>query len=120
MDEIPKEWIDKIFNCMNLWFGERWEKQIGKIPEDLIKNVWQSGLQGLTYEQIKRALVLLKRQSENSWAIPPHIMEFFRFAKGSASPHIDYDQAIRYGDPEVASKALAEIKGKLRNYAPLK
>ncbi len=121
MEKPPMEWIDKLFICMEQFYGTRWTKQFNKItPEDLFKTIWQTGLQGLTYEQIKRALVYLKRAAESNYSLPPHHLEFFRYAKGTEKPHIDYGANIGRGDPEIARRAMDEIRGKLRGSPALK
>jgi hypothetical protein len=82
MEAIPPEWIDKLFNCMELFYGNRWTSKF-KVPHSLEfdKAIWRSGLTGLTYDQIKNALVIYKRSAKVTHSFPPHVMEFFRMAK---------------------------------------
>ena len=109
------EWIDKLFNCMTEFYGTRWTKQFDRwMPEAIFKTLWQSALQGLTYNEIKGALVLLKQNAKISSALPPHQLEFFRIAKGSTHPVIQSDESLKRGDPDIARKALDEINSKLR------
>ena len=78
------EWVEKIFNCMELFYGDRWSKlyqEPGK--KEFYVMIWHSGLTGLTYEQIKSALILCKKDSSIRGRAPPHAMEFFRMAKES-------------------------------------
>lgn len=82
MEPIPMEWVINLFNCMHQFYGERWSKLFEKPHlEDIYKSIWQSGLTGLTYEQIKSALIEYKLQSKEKNTYPPHVMEFFRTAK---------------------------------------
>ena len=121
MEKPPMEWIDNLFTCMGQFYGERWTKQFDRwMPEALIKTQWQSALQGLTYDEIKHTLVLLKRAAQANSATPPHFLEFYRYAKGAATPHIDYEANLRRGDPEIARRALDEINSKLRGSVALK
>lgn len=116
MEKPPMEWVDKLFNCMSEFYGAKWTDRLGKAPEDLVKTVWQSALQGLTYDEIRGALVLLKQAAKSNGAIPPHQLEFFHIAKGRKQPDI-YNNAptvTEPANPEVARKYLADIRQKLR------
>lgn len=82
MDAIPIEWVNKLFNCLELFYGERFKKQFCKsIPLDLYKTIWQSGLVGCSHEEIKSALVILKRMAESKYRECPNHLEFYRIAK---------------------------------------
>lgn len=70
------EWVEKLFNCMEMFYGERW-----KSKSDLAKTVWQSALQGLSYDEIRNALVIYKRESRNKRYQPPDVFQFFKRAK---------------------------------------
>ena len=115
--DIPMEWIDKLFGCMEEFYGHRWERNFKTAREkDFYKTIWQHGLVGLSYEQIKSALLWCKRASVNPQAIPPHVMEFFRCALGKSAVNIDY-QATKEnerGDPVIARKAINEIRSALK------
>jgi len=88
MEVIPKDWVDKIFSCMSQFYSSRWDRNFDESGrESFFKTIWQSGLTGLTYDQIIYALKLFKKDSENPRAIPPHVMEFFRYAKGTERPY---------------------------------
>lgn len=115
MEKIPKEWVDKLFNCMAEFYGERWTRYFGKPHlESFYKAIWQSGLVGLSYEQIKHALVLCKRSALHPSIKPPHVMEFFRFAKGYEMPLIEYERKGEpTADPIVQRQAMDEIRQKL-------
>lgn len=118
MEKIPDEWIDKLFTCMHEFYGDRWVRYVydPKIEASL-KLMWKNGLYGLTYDQIKAALKLCKRQAEDLTAIPPHVMEFFRYAKGYTLPHIKYqNRPDKRGDPVLARIHISEIKKKMRGY----
>lgn len=114
MDKPEMEWIDKLFNCMREFYGERWTKQFDRwMPEELLKTLWQSALQGCTYDEIRGALVLLRQAAKNPSALPPHHLEFYRFAKGSSHPVIINQPKSANCNPEVARRAIDEIKSKL-------
>lgn len=81
--EIPQEWIDKLFNCMESFYGEKWTIGLNE-PYKIAryKTIWRSGLRGLTYDEIKQELVRQKHiASEIPMALPPHVLEFYRYAK---------------------------------------
>jgi hypothetical protein len=118
MTEIPMEWIDKLFNCMQLFYGERWDAIINyNNRKDQLKTVWKNGLQGLTYEQIKDVLIHCKRHAQDKSAQPPHVMEFFRYAKGHSQLDINYSSSKQENaDPEVARFHLDKIRKITQNY----
>lgn len=109
------EWIDKLFNCMKEFYGERWTKQFDKSqPEDLVKTIWQSALYGCNYEEIRAVLILLKRAAMNPSAKPPHHLEFWTYAKGYSKPFIMYNIDTKKSNPDVARSFLDEINRKLK------
>jgi len=120
-EKPPMESIDKLFDCMTEFYGKRWSGMFDNFwPEKLAKIQWQSALQGLDYDEIRGVLVLLRQAAKNPTAQPPHYVEFYHFAKGSARPFIGTTQnATERGDPEVARRALAEINAKLRYKKPI-
>lgn len=126
MDKPPMEWIDKLFTCMEEFYGERWTKSYGREPfKSMGKTMWQSGLTGCSHDQIRSVLVYLKRAAQDPRAIPPHQMEFHHFAKGYKTPHIDYSKTedgrdYQTADPEVARAAIRKIKEQLaaKNCSP--
>jgi hypothetical protein len=116
MESIPMEWIDKLFNCMEQFYGKRWSQLFNKLnPETYHKIMWKNGLVGLNYEQIKNALLLCKRSALHPWTSPPHVMEFWRIAKGKAEPYIDYHPKANEPicNKEIQRQAMHEIKRKL-------
>jgi hypothetical protein len=114
MEKPEMEWIDKLFNCMSEFYGTRWTKQFDRwMPESLLKTVWQSALQGCNYDEIRGALVLLKQAAKSPASIPPHHLEFYRFAKGTSHPVIINEPKQTNCNPEIARLALDEIKSKL-------
>lgn len=118
MTEIPMEWIDKLFNCMQLFYGERWDEIINyHNRKDQLKMVWKNGLQGLCYEQIKDVLIHCKRHSQDKSAIPPHVMEFFHYAKGNSQLAINYNNpSPENANPEVARFHLDKIRKITQNH----
>jgi hypothetical protein len=115
--DIPMEWIDNLFNCMAMFYGERWTKNLEK-PHAITfaKAAWKSSLDGLTYEQIKNTLKYLKRAAQDPAAIPPHQLEFWRYAKKNIIPHINYTVEQEKGDPAIAKAALEDIYQKVHGY----
>jgi len=89
MDDLPENWVDKIFELMNKFYGERWQKQFKSAFEiDLYKTVWFNGLNTLTHAQIKHGLAISKKYSEFSRNKPPHIVVFFHFCVGIRVPEV--------------------------------
>jgi hypothetical protein len=115
MEKTAIEWVDKIFNLMAEFYGERWTTIFnGACPESAYKLMWQSALTGCTYDEIRNVLIFLRRASKNPFARPPHHMEFFRYAKGKSIPFIDYSvRAKAPADIAIARNTLDEINAKL-------
>lgn len=115
MEKIPMEWVDKIFNCLNQFYGAKWVIQFDKFyPESLAKTAWQAALQGATYDEIRYALVLLKQNSTLKESTIPNYLEFYRYAKRLSYPKLqDKIEPIK-GDPEIAKRSLDEIRSKLK------
>lgn len=109
---IPMDWIDKLFLCMEQFYGERWSNQFWMLKQDFAKKMWKSGLEGLNYDEIKATLQILRRHAQDPNNKPPHQMEFFKYAKGQAHPRIDYYEAKPKSSAEVAEKTLKEIREK--------
>lgn len=112
MEAIPQDWIDKLFNCMSEFYGERWNASFNKPHmENFYKTMWKNGLTGLNYEQIKYQLQRCKRHSQDPFVQPPLVTEFFKFAKEAGEPYINYHpKAGKRGDPNVAREHLDKIR----------
>lgn len=116
MERIPMEWIDKLFVCMAQFYGERWTKQFTMThSEAFAKTMWQSALTGVGHDEIKKALLLLKRAAEEPGSVPPHQLEFYRYTSGDSIPLVTYYQpkSMQRGCEEVANTHLHNIKKRL-------
>jgi len=115
MTPIPMDWIDKLFNCMAQFYGERWTEPL-KNPrvEDFYKTVWKGGLTGLTYDEIKIQLLRCKKDAEYLSARPPTVMDFFHYAKNIVVPYPQaFDVEPNLAKKETALHYMSEIKQKL-------
>ncbi len=82
LDKPPMEWVDKLFDCMSLFYGQKWDKRFETVmTRDMIKTVWQSAITGLSYDEIKRSLVLLRQDAQVLSSVPPSHVEFYCYAK---------------------------------------
>lgn len=114
MEAIPEEWIDKLFICMEEFYGERWAKWLeSNYALEMYKTIWKNGLCGLNYEQIKKQLQRCKRYAKDPKTLPPHVMEFFREAKVEYEQEIEVKHEIKKANEEIARHHLALIKKKL-------
>ena len=115
MTIIPMDWVDKIFETLERFYEDRWSKNFQRPDsEQQEKTIWRNGLVGLTQTEIRNALVLCRRHAVHPTASIPHVMEFYRYAKGTHQPNIHYKvEKFKAGDPEVAKKYLDEIKRKV-------
>lgn len=116
---LPKDWIDRLFERLEMIYKENWKRQFevnGKPkPErvDLAKTTWATGLAGLSAEEIKAAL------NTFNFADPtnvPTVIEFYHAAKRIRMP-LKKKQDLTYPlpkrDPVVAKKFMDEIRCKL-------
>jgi len=117
MEKPSMEWIDKLFLCMTDFYQERWTRQFDRwLPEPLFKAQWQSALQGLTHDEIRGVLLLLRQAAKSPAALPPSHLEFYNFAKGTAKPFIANQKIpANRGNSAIARRCLDEINAKLRN-----
>lgn len=77
---LPDNWVDKLFDCLEKFYGERWTKQFSSAFQiDLYKTVWFNGLDGLSYEQLRHGLAVCKKYSAYSYSKPPSVCKFFHF-----------------------------------------
>lgn len=81
MVAIPDDWIDRLFRCMNEFYGERWSKDLeSEFHTDIYKTIWKSGLYGLNYDQIKSTLYYYRKESRKKHSLPPLVTEFYHHA----------------------------------------
>lgn len=110
MQEIPMDWIDKIFNCMTQFYGDRWTSQFNSgRPIDIQKKIWQSGLMGLDYDSIRNALILCRDASKFVQNLPPHVMEFYTYAKNMSKPYTKENAESTKSDPKVVKEYMTKI-----------
>lgn len=114
MDRIDMEWIDKLFSCMEQFFGNRWTKRYDQFyPISLAKTLWQSALHGYSHEDIRRALVLLKQVAKNPAKSAPLHLEFYQYVDAGRRAAAEIEKKTTRGDPEIARKAIDDIKKRL-------
>lgn len=115
IEKPPIEWIDKLFACMKEFYGARWENHINHYPEDVLKTMWQSALIGLTYDEIRKTLILCKKMAQNAGDKPPHQIDFYNIAKGKKIPciRVNYGEQLKPKNPEVAKRYIDDIKNQL-------
>lgn len=89
MDVLPEEWIDKIFYCMEKFYGERWNRQFkNKFDLDLYKTIWFNGLNGLSYSELKHGLAVSKRNSQIKGIKPPNVVIFYHYCINIIMPQL--------------------------------
>lgn len=117
MEKIPMEWIEKLFNCMELFYGDRWTSQFkDEHAIEFAKVEWQSALYSLPYEIIKSTLIYCKSHAKDSYYKPPTRLEFYKWASKKNTPYcIDKIHEKTKSSNDVAIAALKEIREKLNN-----
>lgn len=82
MRELPENWIDKLFDLLKQYYGDRWSKQFNSdFQIDLVKTIWKNGLGGLSYDQIRHGLAVSKKYAYSSIK-PPTVVLFYHFCIG--------------------------------------
>lgn len=110
-NKISSIWINRIFERMNVIYGDKWIAHIGKPDrERILKSIWTVALTGCKAHEIKKALTMCEAFSHSG--IPTHI-EFYHYAKGIREPVHVRPPIEAKGDPEIAKKYLDQIKNKL-------
>jgi hypothetical protein len=111
MYKISKEWIDQLFHCMELFYGNKWKCLFkNENLENCSKDQWQSALYNLSYDEIKKTLVYCKWHAQDIYSKPPNSIEFYQWAKTSKKPD---DREIRRNISPIARIAINEIRSKL-------
>jgi hypothetical protein len=109
---IPMKWVDRIFDIMEEIYKEKWTHWHGaENVKGLYKMVWSHGLCGLTTDEIKNTITLLRNSSYSIQ--PPLVTDFYNYAKGITKPiHRKYVPDIKV-NKELAKQAIAQIKNNL-------
>lgn len=80
MSDLPKNWVDKIFDLMTQFYREKWSKKFNSEFEiDLHKTAWFNALNGLSYEEIRHGLAVSKKNSISTYSKPPDPILFFHY-----------------------------------------
>lgn len=80
MDVMPEESIDKIFDCLESWYGERFKRLIKtSYDKSLLKTMWFNGLNGLTEQQLRAGLLTCKRLAKQPDSKPPGLVLFYHY-----------------------------------------
>lgn len=110
METIPIEWIEKIFAIMEDWFNTKWTDMFDHPGRKVVAmTIWQNGLAGLTHDEIRQGLKLVKGLANNNqW--PPTVIEFYHYCKGIRKPHIPSNTNPFPMNKELAKSSIATIK----------
>jgi hypothetical protein len=114
MNPIPDDWIDKLFVCMQEFYGQRWEALFHrKNDQNFYKTMWKNGLAGLEYDQIKDALKLYKQYAKDEHSKAPYVTDFYQTAKGFVKPVYKSHNNDHIYSSEIRENAMREIREKL-------
>ena len=82
--KLPLEWIDRIFQRLTDIYGSRFTTRFAKsFYVDIEKTRWQSGLYGVSAEEIKHVLNLCQTSMIKD---APNLIEFYHYCKGIKKP----------------------------------
>ncbi len=110
METIPIEWIEKIFTIMEDWFNTKWTDMFAPPGrKSVAMTIWQNGLIGLTQEEIRKGLKLVKLMANNDqW--PPTVIEFYHYCKGIRKPHMPVKNDPFPLNKDLARSSIANMK----------
>lgn len=113
LEKLPTEWVERIFERLAEIYGEPWTRHyVNPEKKSLNVTMWSTGLAGLTIDQIKSALALLRH---SPGLFPPTVIEFYHYAKGIRKPYRYQPKIRKGGSTEIASGYINEIKNKLKH-----
>ncbi len=78
MSQLPTDWLEKLFQLMTVFYGERWSLRFIE-PIILHKTIWYNSLRNLSYEQIKQGLIKSKELARIKFSNPPTNIEFYHW-----------------------------------------
>jgi hypothetical protein len=80
MSEKPENWVNKIFDILESYYAEKWRNQFSsQTIIDIYKMIWENGLNGLSYMQLKHGLAVCKKNSKNFCSKPPNVIQFYSY-----------------------------------------
>jgi hypothetical protein len=86
MEAMTLDWVEKIFGILEDWFGDKWTEVFSPPGRKSIAIIiWQNGLAGLTYDEVRNALRKCKELAKYN-QIPPTNIEFWHYAKNIPLP----------------------------------
>lgn len=116
MEKLPVEWIAKIFNYLDDFFKEEWRQLYTEDRINISIRQWQSGLLGVTADEIKKGLAICKCMAKNAQK-PPNVIEFYYYSKGLKLPPSPPKKSAYSMNRELAANSIAELKKLSRGYA---
>lgn len=110
---VPMNWIDRIFDIMSELYKEKWDNWQGaEKTKSMYKTIWSHGLHGLTPDEIKNAILILR--NAHYIKAPPLATEFFDYAKGKQKLEFrPYEPPLKI-NTELARRSIDQIKSMLR------
>ncbi len=114
MDKVEMEWVEKIFDYMNNFFKEAWDKNFKTARDlDIAKQIWQTGLTGLNKEEIKKGLAIARGMATNKLP-PPNVIEFYHFCKGIRLPSKPKKEENFPRDSVLAKRSLDLMRNRVK------
>jgi hypothetical protein len=109
--KIPMEWIDRIFKRFDEIWGVRFLNQFNSdIDFDLERTRWQSGLYGLSPEEIKKGVDMARLGQIPQ---PPNVMEFFHYCRGNKPAVPPKPKPATTPNRELGEKYIKLLRDKL-------
>jgi hypothetical protein len=108
---LPSEWIDRLFARFGAMYGAQWAEKWRGFDIDEVKATWAEDLDGVTGEQLRKALEHVK----GNCAFPPSLPEFvgvcrqFRVERQNV-PYLP--APVSRMPPEIAEQLKAFVEGK--------
>jgi hypothetical protein len=110
MSDFPKNWVELLFRRFSVMYGSKWTAMWADVPMADVLDAWQTDLDGVKPEQIKRALEHMK--SHNPF--PPTLPEFLGICRQfrPQPSNVRYLAAPKTEMPANVKALLAKLRGR--------
>lgn len=88
-DALPRKWVERLFECMELAYGRRFREQWGEARPEAMQRYWATKLHGLTAAEIKHGVDALE---SCDW--PPSLPEFRELCRPGLDPVVAWYEAV--------------------------
>jgi hypothetical protein len=111
MSDFPKDWVEALFRRFAVMYGSKWTAMWADVPIADVMDAWREDLNGVTGEQVKRAL----EHCKSHCPFPPTLPEFLGVCRqfrvtGQSVPYLP--APVSRMPPHIAEQLKAFVEGK--------